>query len=66
MPHTRETIRTLLLAVAVTAVFVIVATPICIAIGGVDGCEAFACELLSMRRPHADISWCEAWFDLFQ
>jgi hypothetical protein len=66
VPKPEETIRTLALAAAVTAVAVVVATPVCIAISGVDGCEAFACELLSMRRPHADISYCESWFDLFR
>ncbi|HSF93587.1 MAG TPA: hypothetical protein VLA52_01060 [Thermohalobaculum sp.] len=66
MPKPGDTLRTLALAVAVCSVFVVVATPLCIVIGGVDGCEAFACEVMAMRRPMADYSWCEAFFDFFR
>ena len=61
-----RTIKTLALAALVGGGVAITATPICVWISDVDNCEAMMCEILAMRRPLADLSYCEAWFDLFR
>ncbi len=48
------------------AVFALVATPLCIWIASLDSCEQMTYEILIMRRPHADVSYCGWWFDRFR
>ena len=62
----KETVQAFALGVGLLALFVSVATPLCIWLASADSCERMACELLVMRRPMADVSYCEAWFDLFR
>ena len=62
----KETIKTLVLAVVVSVTVFVVATPVCVLILGVDSCERMTCEILVMRRPLSDMSYCETWFDLFR
>lgn len=62
----KETAKTLALAAAVALTAFVVATPLCIWIADVRSCERMTCEILVMSRPHADVSYCEAWFDLFR
>ena len=62
----KETIQALALGVGLFALFMSVATPLCIWLASADSCERMVCELLVMRRPMADVSYCEAWFDLFR
>jgi len=66
MSESLRTIKTLALAAMVVGVVAITATPICVWISDVDTCEAMTCEILAMRRPLADQSYCEAWFDLYR
>lgn len=62
----KETLKTLALAAAVGLVAALAGTPLCILILSVDGCQSMACELFAMRRPMADLGWCEDFFDLFR
>ena len=62
----KETFQAAALGLGLLALFVAVATPLCIWIASADSCERMVCELLVMRRPMADVSYCEAWFDLFR
>lgn len=62
----KETIQALAICVGILALGVLVATPLCIRIASVDGCERMACEILVMNRPLSDVSYCEAWFDLYR
>ncbi len=61
-----STLKTLALAVLVGLATLIVGSLLCVWISDADNCEAMICELLVMRRPLADVSYCEAWFDLFR
>ena len=62
-----DTVRTLAIALAIAAGLFVLGTPLCIWLSGsVDSCERMTCELLAMTRPLADLSYCEAWFDLFR
>lgn len=65
-PETRETIKALAIGLSLLAVVILAATPACVWLHGVDNCERMFCELLIMRRPLADVSYCEWWFDLFR
>ena len=64
--HARRTISILLGVLVVLAALFMAATPVCIWVDSVEDCERLFCELLVMRRPHADVSYCEAWFDLWK
>ena len=48
------------------ALIVLLVTPLCIWLASADSCERMFCELLIMNRPMSDVSYCEAWFDLFR
>ncbi len=63
---TKDTAYALALGSGLCVLLILVATPICIWIASVDSCERMMCEILIMRRPHADVSYCEDWFDLFR
>lgn len=63
--------QTTVIALAGTAAFLallfLLWTPACLwAAGSVSECRRMTCELVAMRRPHADHGWCEAWFELFR
>ena len=62
----KETIQALAVGIALLVLFVLAATPLCIWILSADSCERMTCEILIMRRPMSDVSYCEAWFDLFR
>jgi len=63
----KDTAQTLALAVCVSVVAFLVATPICLWIlGSANSCKRMMCEILIMKRPMSDVSYCEAWFDLFR
>jgi hypothetical protein len=62
----KETVKAFAFGVGLLALFVGAATPLCIWLASADSCERMVCELLVMRRPMADVSYCEAWFDLFR
>ena len=62
----KETLKTLALAIGIGVTVFVAATPVCIWGLGVDSCERMMCEILSMKRPHSDMSYCEDWFDLFR
>jgi hypothetical protein len=48
------------------AAFIVATTPLCIWIASIDACERMFCEILIMRRPHAEVSYCQWWFDRFR
>lgn len=62
----KETAKALAFGLGLLAVFIVATTPVCVWLHGVDNCERMFCELLIMRRPMADVSYCEWWFDLFR
>ncbi len=62
----RELIKTLALAVAVGVPVFVAASLICVLVSDANECEQMICEILSMKRPHADASYCQAWFRLFR
>ncbi len=62
----KETLKTLTLACVVGVTVFVAATPVCILILGVNSCERMMCEILVMKRPHSDVSYCEDWFDFFR
>ena len=62
----KETVKTVALAAGLGVTMFMVATPLCIWIADVRSCERMTCEILVMSRPHADVSYCTAWFDLFR
>ena len=62
----KEPVQALAAGFGLLAVFVLLATPLCIWVASVDSCERMACEVLIMSRPMSDVSYCEAWFDLFR
>lgn len=63
---TKETAKTLALAVLVGLATLVAGSLVCVWVSDADNCEQMICELLVMRRPLADVSYCEAWFDLFR
>ena len=62
----KDTAYAFVLGIGLLALFILVATPLCIWFASVDGCERMTCEILIMRRPLADVSYCEWWFGLFR
>ncbi len=63
----RTTIVALAAAFVVLAVLFVLWTPVCLwTTGSVSECRRMTCELIAMRRPHADHGWCEAWFERFR
>ena len=62
----KETLKVLAIGLSVVAVLIVTTTPLCVWLHGVDNCERMFCELMIMRRPLADVSYCEWWFDLFR
>ncbi len=54
------------IGLSLLAIFIALTTPLCVWLHGVDNCERMFCEILIMRRPLADVSYCEWWFDLFR
>ena len=62
----KETARTLAIGLSLLAVFIALTMPLCVWVQGVDNCERMVCEILIMRRPLADVSYCEWWFDRFR
>ena len=65
-PASVATLKTLALAVLVGLATLVVGSLLCVWISDADNCEAMVCELLVMRRPLADVSYCQAWFDLLR
>jgi hypothetical protein len=63
---TKETAKTLALAALVGLTTLVVGSLVCVWVSDADNCEQMICELLVMRRPLSDVSYCEAWFDLFR
>jgi hypothetical protein len=63
---TKDTAKTLALAALVGLTTLVAGSLVCIWVSDADNCEQMICELLVMRRPLADVSYCEAWFDLFR
>ncbi len=61
----KETVKALAIGLSLLAVFIALTTPLCVWLHGVDNCERMFCEILIMRRPLADVSYCEWRFDLF-
>ena len=64
--NAKDTAYAFALGIGLSALLILVATPLCIWIASVDSCQGMACEILIMRRPHADVSYCQWWFDLFR
>jgi hypothetical protein len=63
----RTTIVALAAAFVVLAVLFVLWTPVCLwTMGSASECRRMTCELIAMRRPHADHGWCEAWFERFR
>lgn len=62
----KETLKTLLLAIVIGVTVFVAVTPACILILGVNSCERMMCEILVMRQPHSDASYCAHWFELFR
>ena len=63
----KDTAQTLLLAVVISLTVFVIATPLCIWIlGSANSCSMMMCEIMIMRRPMAEPTYCEAWFDLFR
>ena len=63
---TKETAKTLALAALVGLATLVAGSLVCVWVSDADNCERMICELLAMRRPLADVSYCEVWFDLFR
>jgi hypothetical protein len=63
---TKDTAKTLALAALVGLATLVTGSLVCVWVSDADNCEQMICELLVMRRPLADVSYCEAWFDLFR
>ena len=64
--NAKDTAYAFALGIGLFALFILVATPLCIWFASVDGCERMACEILIMRRPLADVSYCEWCFGRFR
>ncbi len=63
----KTTLVALAAAFAVLAVLFVLWTPVCLwTMGSASECRRMTCELIAMRRPHADYGWCEAWFEQFR
>ena len=63
----KTTLVALAAASAALAVLFVLWTPVCLwTMGSASECRRMTCELIAMRRPHADHGWCEAWFELFR
>ena len=62
----KDTVKTLALAVVIGLATLVAGSLLCVWVSDADTCEAMICELLVMRRPLADVSYCEAWFDLLR
>ena len=63
----KTTIIALAAASVALAVLFVLWTPVCLwTTGSVSECRRMTCELIAMRRPHADHGWCESWFERFR
>ena len=63
----RTTLIALAAAAAALALAFVLWTPLCLwTVGSATECRRLTCEVVAMRRPHADHGWCEAWFERFR